>query len=68
MKKKKTAENLIEWMHFIGFIVAAYAVYQIWQARDIWPRALGDPIPHDLIVDAVLFFGGLFLLSVFRRD
>ena len=50
----------------VGILGFVAGVIWLWELRDVWPRAAGDPVPDGLIEAIGVIAGGLFLVSVAR--
>ena len=49
-----------------GFVAFLAGVDWLWQLRDIWPRATGDPVPPPLLEAIGVIIGGLVLVTRLR--
>jgi len=64
--RSKTLAWLKKGTSCVGILGFVAGVTWLWELRDVWPRAAGDPVPQTLIEAIAVVVGALFLVSVAR--
>jgi hypothetical protein len=62
----KTLVRIKKGVSLAGLLAFLAGMNWIWQLREVWPRAAGDPVPQSLLEALGVIIAGLFLVNKAR--